>query len=97
MAELRFTKHFDTLIALVTHLSSTHYKSRTPAHIAKALGLDAKEVLEVLQRFPGFFRRSRNQTQTAIISTPFTCVIPVVYKRVRHSLFHLTNCHHCLV
>lgn len=61
MAEQRFKEHFDTLIALVTHLSSTHLKSRTPSNIAKSLGLDPAEVLKVLQLFPGFFRRSKDQ------------------------------------
>ena len=63
MAEQRFTEHFDTLIALVTHLSSTHFKSRTPTKISEALGLDRAEVMKVLDLFPGFFRRSKNQSQ----------------------------------
>lgn len=65
MTEQRFTKHFDTLIALVTHLSSTHYKSRTPTNIANSLGLDSAEVLDVLKRFPGFFRKSKTQDKTS--------------------------------
>ncbi len=60
-SEQRFTKYFDTLVALVTHLSSTAYKSRTPTNIASALGLDGNEVREVLRMFPGFFRRSKNE------------------------------------
>lgn len=56
-----YTKHFDTLVALVTHLSNTQYISRTPRGIADALGFKRAEVQEVLDRFPGFFRRSRNK------------------------------------
>jgi hypothetical protein len=56
-----YTKHFDTLVALVTHLSNTQYISRTPQGIADALGLKRNEVQKVLDTFPGFFRRSRNK------------------------------------
>lgn len=56
-----YTKHFDTLVALVTHLSNTQYISRTPTGIAGALGLQRQDLQEVLNRFPGFFRKSRNQ------------------------------------
>lgn len=59
-----YTKHFDTLVALVTHLSNTQYISRTPTGIADALGLERARVQEVLDRFSGFFRRSRNKHQS---------------------------------
>src|SRR5947208_4835963 len=55
-----YTKHFDTLVALVTHLANTQYISRTPQGMADALGLKKQDVQEVLDRFPGFFRKSRN-------------------------------------
>lgn len=56
-----YTRHFDTLVALVTHLSNTQYISRTPGGIADALGLERAKVQEVLDGFPAFFRRSRNK------------------------------------
>ena len=55
-----YTRHFATLIALITHLSNTPYKSRSPLFIANALGLARDEVQEVLDKFPGFFRKPRN-------------------------------------
>jgi len=55
-----YTEHFDTLVALVTHLSNTQYISRTPQGLADALGLKKDKVQIVLDLFPGFFRKSRN-------------------------------------
>ena len=56
----RYTDNFDNLVALITHLSSTAYKSRTPPNIAKDLSLDASGIVKVLEGFPAFFRKSRN-------------------------------------
>lgn len=61
--DLRFTKHFDTLVALITHLSSTDDKSQTPGSVADALGLQKDEVEQVLGLFPGFFRKSKSQSE----------------------------------
>lgn len=58
--EQRYSNNFDSLVALITHLSSTSHKSRTPSNIAKSLSFDPKEVLEVLETFPAFFRKSKN-------------------------------------
>jgi hypothetical protein len=55
-----YTENFDTLVALVTYLASTEFKSRTIPPMAMDLGLDAEEVKSVLQKFTGFFRKSIN-------------------------------------
>jgi len=55
-----YSENFDTLVALVTHLSNTQYISRTPQGLAQALGLKKDKVQIVLELFPGFFRKSRN-------------------------------------
>ncbi len=57
-----YLDNYDLLIALITHLSVTKYKSRTPTKIARSLGLlaDANRVNQVLNGFQEFFRRSNN-------------------------------------
>jgi hypothetical protein len=54
-----YTKHFDTLVALVTHLSSIDGESRTVPRMAESLGLEPEEVRSVVTTFPAFFRQSR--------------------------------------
>lgn len=56
-----YTENFDTLVALVTHLSNTRYESRTIPTMAADLGLDEQKVRTVLEKFPAFFRKSRKQ------------------------------------
>jgi hypothetical protein len=58
MEKVKYSDYVNTLIALVTHLGMTHYKSRTPAKIAKHLNLDVVDVKNVLESFTGLFRRS---------------------------------------
>ena len=53
-----YTDNFDTLIAIVTYLSSTDATNVEVQYIAKGLGLDPDKVKAVLQRFPGFFRKA---------------------------------------
>lgn len=55
---LPYTENFNTLVALVTYLASTEFKSRTIPTMAKDLGLNLEEVKAVLQKFTGFFRKS---------------------------------------
>ena len=54
----RYTDNFDNLVALITHLSSTIHKSRTPTNIASDLSLESSDVKRVLESFPAFFRKS---------------------------------------
>lgn len=60
-----YTMHFDTLVALLTHLSATDRASRTPTYVANDLGLSKEEVLQVLEGFPAFFRKSRKTSNIA--------------------------------
>jgi hypothetical protein len=53
-----YTENFNTLVALVTYLASTEFKSRTIPPMARELGLDLEEASAVLQKFTGFFRKS---------------------------------------
>ena len=56
---MRYTENFDLLVALITHLSSTSYKSRTPSNVARALEFKHADVERVLASFPAFFRKSK--------------------------------------
>ncbi len=53
-----YSSHVDTLIALVTNLAATQWKSRTPKILAQELALDHDEVANVLKNFRGLFRES---------------------------------------
>ena len=55
----KYSDNFDTLVALITHLSSTHRASRTPTYISKNLSLEKSLVIKTLEEFPAFFRKSK--------------------------------------
>lgn len=56
----KYSDNLETLVALVTHLAMTQYKSRTASVLATDLSLDRDHVLHVLQTFKGLFRPSQN-------------------------------------
>jgi len=58
-----FTRDFHVLTALICHLSTTHWKSRTPSEMAGSLAMDRGEVQKVLLAYPGFFRESKNRKE----------------------------------
>jgi hypothetical protein len=58
-----YTNYFNTLVALVTHLSSTNSESRTVPNMARSLGLAPEEVRGVVTKFPAFFRQSRTESE----------------------------------
>jgi hypothetical protein len=58
-----YSVYFNTLVALVTHLSSTTSESRTVSNMARSLGLPPGEVRDVVTKFPAFFRESRTESK----------------------------------
>lgn len=54
-----YTDNFDTLVALIIHLSNTDFESRTVPPMAKDLSLDVQKVRKVVEQFPAFFRKSK--------------------------------------
>lgn len=58
-----YTRYFDSLVALVTHLSSTTSESRTVPSMAKDLALKPEEVRNVVTQFPAFFRQSTTESE----------------------------------
>ncbi len=63
-SEHTYSQHFETLVALVTHLAakgSQEADAANPINLAIRLGLDGDEVVAVLDHFRGLFRRSQEQ------------------------------------
>lgn len=58
-----YTSYFNTLVALITHLSSINAESRTVPNMAEDLALDTEEVRRVVTQFPAFFRQSRTASK----------------------------------
>jgi hypothetical protein len=66
----RYSDHLDILLALVTYLALTQWRSRSPAALAQDLGLDETEITLVLKGFPGLFRENPDPHPTAAGSQP---------------------------
>jgi len=54
----KYGDHFETLVALISHMALMDDTSRTPSNLAKYLSLDKDETVNVLQDFKGIFRKS---------------------------------------
>jgi hypothetical protein len=72
-----YTDYFDPLVALVTHLSATHRKSRTVPNLVRDLGFPQEDVEVVLTGFRGLFRRSREPGTDG----NFFCTVHLRYAR----------------
>ncbi|MDY6978215.1 MAG: hypothetical protein SVW51_18775 [Pseudomonadota bacterium] len=59
----KYSKHQETLIALVTHLALTDWSARTPTNLAKALSMEKSEILDVLESFKGLFRKAKKTSK----------------------------------
>ncbi|MDT5029252.1 MAG: hypothetical protein QOE61_5678 [Micromonosporaceae bacterium] len=53
----RYNTHLEVLVALVSYLALTGWRSRTPNGLARDLGLDESRITDALVGFPGLFRR----------------------------------------
>jgi hypothetical protein len=62
MAKKSYSRDIDILIALVSYLSMTEYRSMRPSKIAQRLSLERERVEEVLENYKGLFRKSTNKT-----------------------------------
>lgn len=56
--DAKYSKHFETLVGLVSYMALMDYTSRTPTNLAKYLSLDNDEVKFVLENFKEIFRES---------------------------------------
>ena len=58
MSELSYSKHYETLMAVVTHLAVNKWALRQPRGIANDLSIDKSSVRTVLKTFKSLFRES---------------------------------------
>jgi hypothetical protein len=54
----RYYTHLDILLALITYMALTRWRSRSPNGLARDLGLDEAKIVTALDSFPGLFRKS---------------------------------------
>jgi hypothetical protein len=62
--KMKYSDHFDTIIALISHLSMCKYDSRTLPNLSKDIGINNNEVEKVVNGFPGIFRKSINVSRS---------------------------------
>lgn len=55
---MKYSDHFETIVALISNMALMTFTSRTPSKLAKFLALDSDEVNFVLKNFKGIFRES---------------------------------------
>jgi hypothetical protein len=60
-----YQEHLDLLIALVTYLGLSQWRSRSPNGLGRDLGWEETRISETRNRFPGLFRRSSELHETA--------------------------------
>jgi hypothetical protein len=58
MSRPNYTKHYETLMAVVTHLAVNKWALRQPRGIARDLSINEEDVKAVLINFKGLFRES---------------------------------------
>jgi hypothetical protein len=56
----RYDEQLDILIALITYMALTRWRSRSSNGLAKDLGLSERAIKATLDGFPGIFRKSAN-------------------------------------
>ena len=61
----RYYTHLDILLALITYMALTRWRSRSPNGLARDLGLDEAKIVTGLDSFPGLFRKSTELHPTA--------------------------------
>jgi len=71
---VNYSDHFDTLVALVSHMALMDYLSRTPSNLAKFLSLEYEEVNFVLKNFKGLFRESINPVSNSGKEEKYYCL-----------------------
>ena len=62
--ERSYSNHLDNLIALITYLGLTRWRSRSANGLSRDLGLDERSITSTLDAYPGLFRKSRDVYST---------------------------------
>jgi hypothetical protein len=84
---LNYTTHFETLVALVTHLAVVGGDEADAANapkLAKRLRLNEQEVEYVLDNFHGLFRRSEMQYPTKNYGQQYKYTLQLRYARRKY-------------
>lgn len=63
MARPNYAKHYETLMAVVTHLAVNKWALRQPQGIAKDLSIELESVRTVLRTFKSLFRESAKKSR----------------------------------
>jgi|GEM_PF-5192880 len=61
---MKYSEYQDGLAALISHLGLVSNKSRTPHFIAMDTGIEKQRAEEILDGFPGIFRKSKNTSKS---------------------------------
>jgi len=86
-SQLSYSQHFETLVALVTHLAVTGGDEADAANapkLADRLGLDKDEVMTVLDGFKGIFRRTQDQYKTSNYGLQHKYTLQLRYARRKY-------------
>jgi hypothetical protein len=84
---LSYNQHFETLIALVTHLAvvgGDEADAANASKLAQRLGLDEQEVITVLDNFKGLFRRTQERYPTKDFGLQYKYTLQLRYARRKY-------------
>ena len=82
-----YSQHFETLVALVTHLAVVGGDEADAANapkLADRLGLDEQEVVEVLESFKGLFRKTQERYPSKNYGLQHRYTLQLRYARRRY-------------
>jgi hypothetical protein len=89
----RYSDHVEVLLALITYLGLTSWRSRTPNGLARDLRLDEGAVTEALELFPGLFRRGLNNETPAGLQPSYTLHARYAQRRPRDASAAIEGAH----
>ncbi|GAB4227826.1 MAG: hypothetical protein Kow00121_56600 [Elainellaceae cyanobacterium] len=84
---LSYSQHFETLVALVTHLAVVGGDEADAANapkLAERLGLDEQEVITVLDNFKGLFRKTQERYQSKNYGLQYKYTLQLRYARRKY-------------
>ncbi|MBD1870294.1 hypothetical protein H6F95_23975 [Cyanobacteria bacterium FACHB-471] len=91
---LSYSQHFETLVALVTHLavvSGNEADAANALKLAQRLGLDKQEVISVLDNFKGLFRRTEKPYPTKNYGLQYKYSLQLRYARRKYVDSNVVN------
>lgn len=84
ITDQRYSDHLDMLLALISYLALTQWRSRSPNALATELCLPEEQIVSVLDGFPGLFRKNPEPHPTAVGEQPsYTLYARYARRRLR--------------